>query len=694
MKANLLLLIIFIILAFRVDAQRKHENIFFCGYTTNTNADALCNYFQSSAILPNKSAENAVDKILAPLGLPRNFVLVSCPKINNAIAITPSDGIRYIVYDNEFMKQIDQSTTNWSSTSILAHEIGHHLSGHTLIGSKDLHDHRIKELEADEFSGFILFKMGATLEQAQAAINKASTDHDDTYSTHPNRKKRLDAIAKGYQKAKSQQKINGIDDGPTFENYLSLGIKAMDNQAYEIAIVNFNNAIAFNPKNSIAFERRAIVKSLMRDEPGALADYTKAIELDPTNVSSYTNRGISKARLSDDKGALNDYTKALQIDPYYDFAYYNLGIYYARKGYENEGDNKISNDYYSKALNNLNKSIELNSNNQYAFVTRGKLKAKAYSDHFSAIKDFDSALSIDSKCYEAYYERGNSKYSTNNFSDAIPDYDKFLKSDPYHAYAYYFRGLSREKLNDYPGLISDFKKAIENEIDNAGAYYMVGWSYASEGDQTRDNEKVSKDKFNKALEYLNKCLELDSKYTIAYYYRGMVKADAKNDSKGALEDFNVFLTSVKDSPDAYFRRGLCKVDLSDFKGAVKDFDKAIELDPSMPNYYYNRGTVKQFDLMDNSGALQDYNKIIETGQGDFAIYYLRGRVKAELGDIKGGLSDLDYSIKLNSESSESYFTKGMILGQQGNSTKACEQLKKAAELGHEDALIKIKELCN
>jgi hypothetical protein len=83
----------------------------------------------------------------------------------------------------------------------LAHEVGHHLEGHTVLGTNSRPE---IELEADEFAGFILCKMGASLEQAQLAMHyiaemKAS-------KTHPGRIDRLAAIEKGWNKAEAQLK--------------------------------------------------------------------------------------------------------------------------------------------------------------------------------------------------------------------------------------------------------------------------------------------------------------------------------------------------------------------------------------------------------------------------------------------------------------------------------------------------------
>lgn len=149
----------------------------------------------------NEDAELTVDRILDEIGLFRNFVLQECPNINNAVAknIQTSSGekVRYILYDNAFFDRIDQKAANdWASISILAHEIAHHLNGHSLNNKGS--NHRF-ELEADFSSGFYLAKMGATLEQAQSAIQ--TLRYEKATATHPAKADRLKEIEKGWRKA-------------------------------------------------------------------------------------------------------------------------------------------------------------------------------------------------------------------------------------------------------------------------------------------------------------------------------------------------------------------------------------------------------------------------------------------------------------------------------------------------------------
>lgn len=77
--------------------------------------------------------------------------------------------------------------------------IGHHLNGHTLSRQGSNH---ADELEADEFSGFVLRKMGASLEEAQAAMKVLSDERSS--ATHPGRSYRLAAISKGWGNADAQ----------------------------------------------------------------------------------------------------------------------------------------------------------------------------------------------------------------------------------------------------------------------------------------------------------------------------------------------------------------------------------------------------------------------------------------------------------------------------------------------------------
>ena len=147
------------------------------------------------------TGKQVVAEIMKYTGLPANFVVVE-GQVPNAAAVIMAgpDKVprRVIAYNPAFMGEVIRATqaNNWAPVSIMAHEIGHHLSGHTIVpgGSQPP-----IELESDKFSGFVLYKMGAPLKDAQNAIATLIPEADG--QTHPGRRKRLAAIASGWIEA-------------------------------------------------------------------------------------------------------------------------------------------------------------------------------------------------------------------------------------------------------------------------------------------------------------------------------------------------------------------------------------------------------------------------------------------------------------------------------------------------------------
>ena len=178
-------------------------------YGNKTDAMNLCSVLQTNSFSENIEAEKGLDRILSVIGASkRTFIIQPCENINNAIA-TSIKGVRYILYDRKFMNSISNKN-NWSNLFILAHEVGHHINGHSLdlvlyatdaIEPESLVIKRQQEIEADEFASFVLAKLGAPIEKINEIIKRVSNEEDDSYKTHPSRNKRLSAVLRGYARA-------------------------------------------------------------------------------------------------------------------------------------------------------------------------------------------------------------------------------------------------------------------------------------------------------------------------------------------------------------------------------------------------------------------------------------------------------------------------------------------------------------
>jgi predicted metalloprotease len=179
--------------------------------SVDTNALKLCVALQQTNFTTDAEADDAVNKILTVIGASQKPILQACNNINNAIAAVYK-GQRYILYDRKFINSLTLGSNKyWSNMFILAHEIGHHVNGHSLdillyvnnvIDPKSLNEKRNQELEADEFAGFVLAKLGATLKETSKVLSNLPQITNERSSTHPSRDKRIKAVEIGFEKGK------------------------------------------------------------------------------------------------------------------------------------------------------------------------------------------------------------------------------------------------------------------------------------------------------------------------------------------------------------------------------------------------------------------------------------------------------------------------------------------------------------
>lgn len=125
-----------------------------------------------AGLVVNTDAEDAVDGILETMGLFKNFIVQECPNVNQVEAkniLKPDGSIkRILIHDDGFFAGLKKDgNQNWMATGILAHQMAHLLKEHDLNNLQGLQK---REIEAAELAGFVLAKLGATMEEAKAMI--------------------------------------------------------------------------------------------------------------------------------------------------------------------------------------------------------------------------------------------------------------------------------------------------------------------------------------------------------------------------------------------------------------------------------------------------------------------------------------------------------------------------------------------
>ena len=180
-----------------------------CAFSTSITSQEI------SISLASPDVNAAIQSIVRHVGLPANFVTYSSPNIENAAAAIVG-GRRVILYNPNFIATARKgSQSNWSAISILAHEVAHHLAGHTLDKSTPPLDN---ELVADRFSGFVLSGMGATLDETELAVKLLTSPVSS--GSHPSRSRRVSSVEDGWMDASRLRATGALPPPPPDDEQL------------------------------------------------------------------------------------------------------------------------------------------------------------------------------------------------------------------------------------------------------------------------------------------------------------------------------------------------------------------------------------------------------------------------------------------------------------------------------------------
>lgn len=123
------------------------------------------------------------------------------------------------------------------------------------------------------------------------------------------------------------------------------------------------------------------------------------------------------------------------------------------KYYIDEGIVDIHNGKYKNAIENIDKSIELNGNWEISYFYRG-VAHQAMGNYDEAMLDYTKALKINPKMTDAYYNKAYIALSRKDIDNpdikkAVKDLEKAIELDPKFIDALYAMAAAQKKLGDY-----------------------------------------------------------------------------------------------------------------------------------------------------------------------------------------------------------------------------------------------------
>lgn len=149
----------------------------------------------------------------------------------------------------------------------------------------------------------------------------------------------------------------------------------------------------------------------------AIKDFDRAIALAPENAGMYNDRAVAYKSKGDNDRAFADYDRAIELDPKMAKAYFNRGIHIGQQG------------NYDKAIQDFERATALNTEYVEAFYMRGLMYA-LQRDYSTAMKDYDRAIALNPDYVEAVYARGYIFEERGDTERAIAAYRRALALRP------------------------------------------------------------------------------------------------------------------------------------------------------------------------------------------------------------------------------------------------------------------------
>lgn len=473
---------------------------------------------------------------------------------------------------------------------------------------------------------------------------------------------------------------------PDSYNY-TRGIEAIQNNNLEEALDYLNKEITEHPDNGYAFAWVALVRNYNEEYGRALTAANIAVKKIPSKDKEYkafafSTRASVFLNLEDTIQAIKDYTQAIALTPEDDRLYNARAQVYYEQG------------KYDLADNDYRKMISLKEGDVMGYMGLGK-NANAQKRYEDAIKQFDYVNKLEPSYSSAYSFRAESYIGLKKYNEAIDDIITALGIDQDNKAFYelqtladsafaqtvtklkvqklkepkeyswpYDLGVVYEKTDRYAKAIPFYKESLAIESNKETANRIAN-CYNEIGD------------YDKALEYCDQAIALDSTKTNYLYFKAKILDNAGR-SEEAIKVMDSYIAQNPEEYFPYYRRGWFKDHSGKTDEAIEDYTMAITLQPNDAYQYLNRG-VLLLQKGDKKKADEDFKQAVRLDSvpdapecAFYAYYYL--------GDMNKAIEMLDKALKKDAKAY--YYDAACLYSIMNDKDKAISYLQKALENGY------------
>ncbi|KAJ5115141.1 Mitochondrial outer membrane translocase complex subunit Tom70 [Penicillium alfredii] len=148
----------------------------------------------------------------------------------------------------------------------------------------------------------------------------------------------------------------------------------------------------------------------------------------------------------------------------------------------------------SGALNDLNKSVELQPSLVQSYIKRASLHLEL-GNKDAAADDFELAITHNKEDPDIYYHRAQLHFILGEYAEAAKDYQKSIDLDRSFIYSHIQLGVTQYKMGSVASAMATFRRSVKNFEDVPDVYNYYGELLL---DQQNYSEAI--EKFDKAVE--------------------------------------------------------------------------------------------------------------------------------------------------------------------------------------------------
>lgn len=398
------------------------------------------------------------------------------------------------------------------------------------------------------------------------------------------------------------------------------------------------------------------------------------------------------------------------------------------------GVEAIQNDNAEEALEYLNKEIEENPKNGYAFfwialarlqreeygrmLTSADLsikylpkkdteyrylaystRARVYSeleDTVKALDDYASAIMIMPDNEDAYEKRAQIYYEQKKYDLADADYRKIISLDQGGVVGYMGIGRNKNARKLWDEAIVQFDHVTKLYSDYSSAFAFRAESY------------LGKQDWDKATDDIVKALDIDENAKAFYLMQGLddaafaslkakfqIKSSKEPNSDRWLyylgiihEQRAMYPQAIKFYEEANKRNlsvrtleqlAYCYGDNGQYELKLAAIEKALDMEPGKQVLLCMRADAL-YDVGKINEAILEWDSILAMFPDNVSGYYRRGWFKKAIDDIDGAIEDFTLALVLDPEDVHSYISRANMYEKQGKKELARADYEKVIEL--------------